>query len=331
MRTGPNVPHPAGPGAILVIGGTGFIGSALVHVLAADGCDVIVLSRDPERASAKLGTDAQVVGRLDDLPSATAVDAVVCLGGARVLGPPWSAGRRRVLRESRVDGILSGIGLVQRLARPPRVVIGASAVGYYGAEPVARRPADAPPAGTVLDERAPPRPGQFQSDLCVAIEEALERAQAPGVRVVRLRLGVVLGRLGGAWPGLALAARMGLGAVLGSGRQAAPWIHLNDAIDLIRFAMAREALAGPVNGVAPDLRTQAEFARALAAAFDRKVRLHVPALALKLALGEMSELLLEGQNVVSRAALAAGFDFQYPTLEEALVELVDGETHPVTV
>jgi uncharacterized protein (TIGR01777 family) len=328
MRTDP---HHASPGAILVTGGTGFIGSALVHVLAADGCDVIVLSRDPARASAKLGTDAQVVGQLEDLPSATAIDAVVCLAGARVVGPPWTAGRRRVLRESRVETISSVLGLTQRLERPPRVVIGASAVGWYGALPVARRPAGAPPAGPVLDERAPPQPGQFQSDLCVAVEEALQRAQAPGVRVVRLRFGVVLGRHGGAYPGLALAARLGASAVLGSGRQAAPWIHLNDAIDLIRFAMEREALAGPVNGVAPDVRTQAEFARALARAFDRRVRLRVPGAALKLALGEMSDLLLEGQNVVSRAALDAGFQFQYPTLEEALVELVDGETHPVTV
>jgi uncharacterized protein (TIGR01777 family) len=323
--------HHESPGAILVTGGTGFVGSALVHVLAADGCDVIVLARDPARASAKLGTDAQVVGRLDDIPSATAIDAVVCLAGARVIGPPWTTHRRRVLRSSRIDTISSVLGLVHRLERPPRVVIGASAVGYYGALPVALRPAGGPPAGPALDEHAPPQPGQFQSDLCVAIEQALQRAEAPGVRVVRLRFGVVLGRHGGAWPGLARAARLGVGAVLGSGRQAAPWIHLNDAIDLIRFAIERETLAGPVNGVAPDLRTQAEFARATAGAFDRRVRMRVPGLALKLALGEMSDLLLEGQNVVSRAALDAGFQFQYPTLEEALVELVDGETHPVTV
>ena len=151
------------------------------------------------------------------------------------------------------------------------------------------------------------------------------------MRVVRLRFGVILGRQGGIYPGLARAARLGLGAVLGSGRQAAPWIHLADAIGLIRFAMANAGVAGPLNGVAPDLRTQAEFARALAAAVDRRVHLRVPAPALRLALGEMSQLLLEGQNVVSRAALDAGFQFQYPTLEEALVELVDGETHPVTV
>ena len=328
MRT---VSPPASPGAVLVTGGTGFVGSALVHVLAADGCDVIVLSRDPARASARLGTDAQVVGQLDDLPSATPVDAVVCLAGAPVMGPPWTTSRRRLLRASRVDTIAAVAGLVQRLERPPRAVIGASAVGYYGALPVSRRPPGAPAAGPEVDERAPPQPGQFQSDLCMAIEQALQHAEAPGVRVVRLRFGVVLGRQGGAYPGLALAARLGLGAVLGTGRQAAPWIHLNDAIDLIRFAMMRESLAGAFNGVAPDVRPQAEFARAFAAAFDRRVRLRVPAAALRLALGEMSQLLLEGQNAVPKAALEAGFQFQYPTLEEALVELVDGETHPVTV
>jgi uncharacterized protein (TIGR01777 family) len=325
-----NVKHPPA-GAVLVTGGTGFIGRALVHVMAADGHDVIVLTRDPERASAKLGTDAQVVGALDDLPSATPIDAVVCLAGARIVGAPWTSWRRRELLDSRLHSIASVVGLVQRLDHPPRVLIGASAVGYYGATPVARRPPGAPPAGEVLDERAPPQPGQFQSDLCVAIEQALQRAEASGVRVVRLRFGLVFGRHGGAYPGLALAARLGLAAILGSGRQAAPWIHLDDAIGLIRFAMGREALSGPVNAVAPDLRTQAEFARALAASLGRRVHLHVPPLPLRLSMGEMADLMLEGQNVVSRIALEAGYAFHYPTLEEAFVELVDGETHPVTV
>ena len=139
-------PHRTPEGAILVTGGTGFVGSALVHVLAADGRDVIVLTRDTERASAKLGTDAQVVGQLDDLPAATPIDAIVCLAGARVIGIPWTSGRRRALLDSRIDTLSSVLALVQRLERPPRVLIGASAVGYYGMLPVARRPPGAPAA-----------------------------------------------------------------------------------------------------------------------------------------------------------------------------------------
>jgi uncharacterized protein (TIGR01777 family) len=201
------------------------------------------------------------------------------------------------------------------------VLVGASAVGYYGALPVADRPAGAPPAGEAQDERSPPRRGQFQSDLCVEIEQALQRAEAPGVRVVRLRPGVVMGHGGGAYPQLAIGARLGLGAELGSGRQAAPWIHLDDAVGLIRFALAHPTLAGPVNAVAPDVRTQVELARAMAGSFGRRVWLHIPAAPLRLAMGEMSELLLEGQNVVPRVALDAGYVFRHPTMEHAFADL----------
>jgi uncharacterized protein (TIGR01777 family) len=308
-------------GAILVTGGTGFVGSALVRGLRADGRRVIVLSRDPARARARLGEDVLAVGRLEEIPAATAIDGIVNLAGARVIGPPWTETRRRELRASRLGVIHAVDDLMRRLERAPGVLVGASAVGYYGALPVADRPPGAPPAGEPQDERSPPRPGQFQSDLCVEIEQALQRAERPGVRVVRLRPGVVLGRGGGAYPQLALGARLGFAAVLGSGRQAAPWIHIDDVVGLIRFALTQPTLAGPVNAVAPDLRTQAEFTRALAASFGRRVWLHAPAAPVRLAMGEMSELLLEGQNVVSRVALDAGYVFRFPTMAAAFADL----------
>ena len=120
---------------------------------------------------------------------------------------------------------------------------------------------------------------------------------------------------------LAMSSRLGLGAVLGAGRQAAPWIHLDDAVSLIRFSMAKDSLSGPVNAVAPDTRSQADFARAMAASFGRHVWLRMPGAPLRWVLGEMSELLLEGQNVVPRAALDAGFRFEHPTLAAALESL----------
>ena len=141
------------------------------------------------------------------------------------------------------------------------------------------------------------------------------------MRVVRLRLGVVLGRGDGAWPMLALAARLGLGAVLGSGVQAAPWIHLDDAVGLIRFALARDELAGALNAVAPDTRPQAAFTQALAASFGRRAWLRVPRAPMRAALGEMAELLLDGQNVVPRAALDAGYAFRHPSLDGAFADL----------
>ncbi|HEX7689606.1 MAG TPA: DUF1731 domain-containing protein, partial [Burkholderiaceae bacterium] len=142
-----------------------------------------------------------------------------------------------------------------------------------------------------------------------------------GVRVVRLRLGVVLGREDGAYPMLALAARFALGAVLGSGAQAAPWIHLDDVVGLACRALDDGGLAGAINAVAPDTPVQARFARALAASFGRGVHLRVPHGPMRRLLGEMAELLLEGQHVAPAAALRAGYAFRFPTLESAFADL----------
>ncbi len=305
-------PHRIAP-AILVTGATGFVGRALVADLLRDGRRVIVLSRDVKQARATLGARAWVVDRLDDIPPETRIDAVVNLAGARVLGLPWTAARRRALQDSRVGVTAAVVGLMRRLQQPPRVLVSASAVGFYGASAGA--------SFEPLDEASPAQPGQFQSDLCAAIEHEARRAEALGVRVVRMRFGVVLGRGDGAYPMLALSARLGLGAVLGSGRQAAPWIHLDDAVGLVRLAIEDERVAGPVNAVAPATPPQAGFAHAMAASFGRRVRLRVPYAPLRLALGEMAELLLEGQNAVPAAALRAGYAFRHPTLDGAFEAL----------
>ncbi len=299
--------------AVLVTGATGFVGSALVADLLRDGRRVIALSRDARQARASFGPGVWVVESLDAIPSETRIDAVVHLAGARVLGMPWTAARRRILLASRTEISAQVVDLMRRLQQAPRVLISASAVGYYGA--TSQAPCDA------RDEDAPPRPGEFQSDLCAAIEHEARRAEGLGVRVVRLRLGVVLGCGDGAYPAQALAARLGLGAVLGSGRQPAPWIHLEDAVGLVRFALANDDLRGAVNAVAPDTRSQAQWVSALAASFGRRVRFRVPGAVLRIALGEMSTLLLDGQNVQPRAAVAAGYAFVHPRLEGALAAL----------
>ena len=301
--------------AVLVTGATGFVGSALVDQLRRDGQRVIVLARDLVQARATFGPGVWVVDTLDAIPSETLVDAVVNLAGARVLGLPWTAARRRVLLESRTGTTAAIVDVMRRLQQRPRVLVSASAVGFYGASPDA--------SFEPRDERSPARPGQFQSDLCAAIEHEARRGEALGVRIVRMRFGVVLGRGDGAYPMLALSSRLGFGAVLGSGRQPAPWIHLDDAVALIRFAIADATLGGPVNAVAPHVPTQAQFAQALAASFGRRAWLRVPHAPLRLALGEMAELLLEGQNAVPTAALAAGFRFRHPTPAGAFAELAD--------
>lgn len=299
--------------AVLVTGASGFIGSALVADLLADGHRIIVLSRDGRQARATFGPDVWVVERLTDIPPETCIDTVINLAGARVLAKPWTGARRSELLASRVDVAASVLALMRRLRQPPRLLITASAVGFYGATPNG--------SFEPMDETAPARPGEFQSDLCVAVEHEARRAECLGVRVVRMRFGVVLGREDGAYPMLALSARWGLGAVLGSGRQPAPWIHLEDAIGSLRFVMANSGVRGPVNVVAPETPSQAEFARTLARSFGWRLWMRIPGAPLRAMLGEMSTLLLDGQNVKPKVLLAAGYQFVYPGLADALDDL----------
>lgn len=299
--------------AVLVTGATGFVGSALVRQMRAEGRRIIVLSRDARQAQGMFGKGVWVVENLDQIPSETRIDAVVHLAGARVLGKPWTAARRRELLDSRVNVTMAILQLMRRLQQVPEVLVSASAVGYYGAANKV--------SGEALAEDGPPLPGQFQSDLCVAIEHEARRAEALGVRVVRLRFGVVLGRGDGAYPMLALSARWGLGAILGSGLQPAPWIHLADAVGLIRHGLDHKPLHGAVNAVAPETPSQADFSRTLAKSFGRGVYLRMPEAPLRWLMGEMSTLLLDGQNLVPRAAVATGYRFEFPALEQAVQDL----------
>lgn len=310
QRDPPTPPVPPGGPAVLVTGATGFIGSALVGQLVDDGQRVIVHSRD--LLQARLAFPAcWVVDRLDDIPAETRIHAVVHLAGAQVLGAPWTRARRRMLLESRTNLMHELLMLMSRLQERPTVLVGASAVGYYGV----------PEGNPVLAEGAPPQPGCFQSDLCVAVEHEARRAEALGVRVVRLRFGIVLGAHGGAYPALSTAARYGLGAILGTGEQPFPWIHLADAVGLVRFAITRPEMQGAVNAVAPEVPTQKAFAQAMAASFGRRVVLRLPDKLLRQGLGEMSELLRLGQHAVPGAALAAGYRFRISRVDQAMTAL----------
>jgi len=304
---------------VLVTGGTGFVGTQVVARLVRDGRRVIVLSRDVLQARGSFGPAVSVIDSLDILPAETRIDAIVHLAGARVLGLPWTRGRRRQLIDSRVALTTALVALMRRLHHRPQVLVAASAVGFYGVAPDGASMHGAGQAP--LDEAAAPRPGQFASDLCIAVEHEARRAEGLGVRVVRLRFGVILGPGDGAWPLQALAARLGLGAVLGTGRQPAPWLHIDDAVGLVRFAIDTPGVTGPVNAVAPEACTQAGFAQAMAAAYGRRVWLRVPAAPLRLLGGEMMSLMLEGQAVAPAAALAAGYRFAQPSLSGACAAL----------
>ena len=303
---------PAATRTVLVTGATGMVGRALVRSLTESGVHVFALSRDTRRARQLLGEGTvRCIDSLDEVPSDLALDAVVHLAGARVLDRRWSDTRRATLLRSRTDLAGEICRLMSRLLRAPRVLVSASAVSYYGASGIVTRTESDFPVGR-----------DFASQLCVDIEAAASRAEGFGVRVVPLRLGIVLGRDDGALPPLALSARVGLGAQLGNGRQPVSWIHLDDAVRMIRLAIDVDTLRGALNAVAPETPAQSDFIRAIAARFGRRVRLRVPAAALRLMLGERAALLLEGQIAVPRAALDAGFQFLHPKLSGALQDLL---------
>jgi uncharacterized protein (TIGR01777 family) len=297
------------PRTILVSGATGFIGGHVVRRLVARGDEVIVLARDADRAVSRFGPHVRVVTRLQELGAQARVDAIINLAGAPIFAP-WSEARRRQIVASRIDTTRELVQFAAGLPRAPRALVSASAVGYYGVR-------DAAP----LDESAASQE-IFQSQLCQQWEQAAQAAEAAGTRVVCLRIGVVLGRDGGALPQLARPARWALAAVLGSGRQWTSWIHIDDLVRLIEFALDKPVLRGALNAVAPGAVTQRQFQRELSQVLRRPLWLRVPAFVLRALLGEMAQLLVDGQRVVPARALTHGFVFRYPQLERALSELL---------
>jgi uncharacterized protein (TIGR01777 family) len=290
---------------VLVTGATGFIGDALVRRLIARGDRVFVLVRDTLSAQARFGDAPLIVESLDRIPAETRIDAAVNLAGAPVAGGRWTKRRQSTLLDSRLNTTRAVLELIARLERRPHCLINASAVGFYGDRD-----------RETLDETSGPRPG-FMSTLCRRWEEEAWLAEALGVRVCRLRLGLVLDWSGGVLPMLAMPARFGFGAVIGSGRQWAPWIHRDDVLRLIERAIEDDRYEGPVNAVAPDLVTQAEFTRRLSQSFGWPQWLQVPGWPLRLALGEMADLFLAGQRVVPARLQALGFVFERDRLEAA--------------
>lgn len=295
---------------IVVAGGSGFIGSALCRALGAAGHDVVVVSRSerkpPEGAARVAAWDGAWARELEG------AGAVVNLAGAGVADARWSPGRKEELRESRLRATRAVVEALAAARRRPEVLVNASAVGFYGDRGEAS-----------LTEGSGPGEG-FLSQLCVDWEAEASRAREAGVRTVFTRFGVVLGREGGALRRMLLPFKLGLGGRLGSGRQYMSWVHLEDAVGLLRFAVERHELEGPLNVAAPGAVTNAEFSRTLAKVLRRPCLFPVPGFVLRAGLGELAGMLLGGQRVEPAAALAKGYVFRYPQLEPALSQLLHG-------
>lgn len=307
-------------GKVVVAGGTGLVGRALVQALVEGGTQVTVLTRHP--GGARL-TPGAVASAWEDVDGAVAgADAVFNLAGEGIADRRWSPARKALLRLSRTETTSRLVTAIIQSDPRPKVLVNASAVGFYGSQD-----------GRPLDEGAPAGRG-FLADLCRAWEREADRVADVGVRLVKLRLGVVLAREGGALPKMALPVKLFQGAALGSGQQGLSWIHLEDLVRLTLVAAGDEAYRGPVNATAPWPVSNDTFTRLLGKALRRPV-LPIPgfltAAALRVLVGEMADdMLLSGNFAYPRKAQQLGFAFRFPTAEAALADLIPGAPATLT-
>lgn len=290
---------------ILVTGASGLVGSAVVRQLTAGGHYVVrMVRRNPDRSRGDITWDP-TTGRVER-GGLEKLDAVVHLAGEPITGL-WTAEKKRRIHRSRVQATEFLMEALAGLTQRPKVIVSASAVGYYGNR-----------GEQWLPETAGPGLG-FLSTLCQEWEKATELASSSGIRVVNLRIGIVLSPAGGALKAMLTPFRLGVGGTLGSGRQYMSWIDLADLASLIQFALENEAIEGPVNAVAPEPVTNREFTRTLARALNRPAFLPVPSFLLHLLPGGMArETLLSSQRAEAAVLRKAGFAFSFPTLDTAL-------------
>jgi uncharacterized protein len=297
---------------VAVSGASGLIGRALVQALTERGEEVTILSRDPDAARRKLPSAGEWVAWQPEREAAPASalagrDGVVHLAGEPI-AKRWTAKAKRAIRESRVLGtesLVAGLRACPPQERPG-VLVGGSAIGYYGAheeEPI--------------DEEAPPG-SDFLASVCVAWEAAARRAEELGMRVVRLRTGVVLDPAGGALGKMLPPFKLGVGGPVAGGGQYVSWIHTDDLVGIVLAALADERWRGPVNATAPEPATNVELSKALGRVLRRPAAMPVPALALRALYGEMAQIVTSGARVLPAKALVLGYRFAHPSLEEAL-------------
>lgn len=302
---------------VIITGGTGFIGRALSASLATDGHDVVVLSRFAggtyqgvrhmrapvvrDEASGRYRFGAEASREIDG------ADVVINLAGAGIADGRWTAARKAVLKESRLSVTSAIVSAIESATNKPSVLLSGSAIGVYGSDLTA-----------TFDESSPTG-RDFLAELCVEWEQAALKAEAIGTRVVLLRTGLVLARDGGLLSKLRPPFMFFMGGPTGSGQQWMSWIHRDDWIAMVKWAMTTESVRGPLNVTAPAPATNTDFSRALGAALHRPSFMPLPAFALRLMFGELADgALLASQKVVPGKAIAGGFQFKYAGLDGAL-------------
>ncbi|MFG5380235.1 TIGR01777 family oxidoreductase [Yoonia sp. R2-816] len=304
---------------VLITGATGFIGARLTAALVAGGHRVTVLTRTKAKAD-DLAHPIRIVTDLAQIPDDEPIDSIINLAGDPVASAPWTTRKRARIIGSRVDMTREIVALIDRLAVKPKVLVNGSAIGWYGLRGDEKLTEDAAPQDC------------FTRQVCARWEATAETAQAHGVRVVALRIGLVLGVEGGMLAKFLTPFEFGLGGVIGDGKQWMSWIDLDDVVRMIVFAVATD-IQGPLNATAPNPVTNADFTKAVAGALHRPAVLRFPAAILRAGLGDLAEeTMLSGQRVVPARAQAAGFTFWHPDLDRALQQMTGaGDTRATVV
>ncbi len=292
---------------VLIAGGTGFLGSALIRSLRQDNHDVIILTRRTPKNPNQLQWDGVTTNGWGHIVNE--VDAVVELTGYGLEHWPWTARQKKRFRDSRVLPGLALASAIKDASRRPSVFLQTSGINRYGLR------------GEGLADESTPAADDFLAQLTVQWEDATKSIEESGVRRVVARTAVVLAGRGGLFPLMALPVKLFAGGKLGDGRQAMPWIHLADEIGAIRFLLENENARGAFNLISPEQTANADFMKTIAKVLHRPDCFHVPAFLLKLVLCEMSVLLTEGRYSQPKRLLELGYKFQFPKLEDALADL----------
>ncbi|WP_461201472.1 TIGR01777 family oxidoreductase [Anoxybacillus sp. TBDG-1] len=298
---------------ILIAGGTGFVGKALTTYFTRNGHHMYILTRNAQKRENDpyvhyvqwLTEDAKPH---EQLPS---IDVVVNLAGEPINSGRWNETRKRAMMESRLQATNEIYELITKMNKKPRVVIQASAIGIYGTS-----------LNETFTERHETMGTDFLAQTVKRWEEAGQRIASIGVRTVFMRFGIILGKGGGALPRIVLPYKWFIGGTIGSGKQWMSWVHIEDVIGAIDFVIRHENVSGPINVTAPSPVTMKQFGKTVAKVLHRPHWLPVPSSVLKLLLGEMSMLVLEGQRVIPEKLLQAGYDFSFSTIDEALVNIL---------
>ncbi|GAB1264174.1 TIGR01777 family oxidoreductase [Aurantivibrio infirmus] len=295
---------------LLITGGTGFIGTALCSHLS-DQHDITLKTRYPESISGNI----KGISSLSQLAPTKVFDVVINLAGEPIANKRWSKNQKRKIIDSRINGTEELVNFFKNSKEKPSLLISGSAIGYYGVGSTNE---------TIDEDNSGDK--SFSSSLCTTWENTAMQAESLGIRTCTLRTGIVLGKNGGALKKMLLPFKLGLGGRIGTGNQWMSWIHIDDLIGIINYCIEHKDLHGPINGTAPNPTSNAEFTKILSKTLKRPAFFHLPSPIIKFLAGEMGEeLLLAGKKVVPSKILAAGYNFKYAYLEEALSNILHAE------